>query len=932
VQQKNPLDLLAQALPQLKIVDMTPALCTHRAVAAVLPICVAALLGACSTFREPPEEAHRSAERESYETRERWINEYLGHASPRTETNAAAIGLISPPPPPTDLRWVSIGPQPAIFDTHYGLQTWSGRVNAIAIDPSHPNVMYLGSDGGGVWRSSDTGASWVPLSDFAQSLQISSIAIDPIEPNTIYAGTGRNQFSSVGILRSSNAGTDWDVLKIKFGIDKRVTSIGISPGDHRRVIAALDLRGIFRSPDSGDWTSQEWPLVLAAQSRWAFVAFHPTADVAYAAIGGPSISGAVSGIYKSTDRGATWGTTTSRPAFAAGSNPNCVGPLRPVDDLRLTHRHSSNTAQGLYRSPDGGQTWNSRPLPDFCGTACDFNHVLAVHPLNRDVVFLGGYGLWRSIDGGGTWTDVSANRSGPAAYLHVDQHALAFSRAGDRLYSGGDGGIWFTPVSTADYTAYEWSSLNSTLAITQFYSVATSTSLSNVSLGGTQDNNTQLYTGSQTWAAVKCGDGVGAAIAGTTRPVLLTTCMPVAPTTGIHIERSTDWGNTWASSVVGSGEPGGAASPVVVDPRAPDQVYTGTSRVYTSADSGATWRPISPALPLGTGYISAIGLLPSRPDSLYVGLSTGKFHVRTTAGWPDRSTALPPERISSIVVPRQRPDTAFIAFRPFTAANGSVWMTVNGGNSWTNLGLPTPPVDTGASASAVGLVLRDSLTFSLGGNRVGPNTIIDVIIAVTPYGVFQRNSDSAGSWQRLAAGLPLAELTGVAVHPGTGSIRVSTYGRGIWQLSQGFADVRAFAHIFAIDRATPDDRLVRVVLMNQGIATTNNVRLEVLAEPTPSSSNLQYHIEDAVLNGATCSSSISSSVARLRCQTASMSSGVTTALTLRVHKVTSALRPPVTNTRPTSSTQLRISGVAAGDAFDAVAANNAFDITLTWDE
>ena len=161
--------------------------------------------------------------------------------------------------------WTSIGPQPT--RTPFNVPVETGRVSALAVDPRDPSVAYLGATLGGVWKTTDAGLTWRPLSDDQPSLSVGSIVLDPANPDVVYVGTGDlSSFYGAGILKSLDGGTTWTNIPgpfvgpfgpdSYFGASARIVSLAIHPQNSRVLLAGawrwpLDQGGVFRSTDGG---------------------------------------------------------------------------------------------------------------------------------------------------------------------------------------------------------------------------------------------------------------------------------------------------------------------------------------------------------------------------------------------------------------------------------------------------------------------------------------------------------------------------------------------------------------------------------------------------------------------------------------------------------------------------------------------------------
>jgi len=194
-----------------------------------------------------------------------------------------------------DISWVSLGPTPG-EDFNYGYI--SSRTVTGAFDPINPNIIYIGPANGGVWKSTDTGVTWTPLTDYEESLAMGAIAIDPVNTNIIYAGTGEATYSGVsyygrGLLKSTDGGNTW--IRITSGLPSSTyfSRLKIRPNHSDELLAALASNGLYRSTDSG----LNWVNVITGSIQ--DVVFSPSGDTAFALGGGV-------GLKRSIDGGATW--------------------------------------------------------------------------------------------------------------------------------------------------------------------------------------------------------------------------------------------------------------------------------------------------------------------------------------------------------------------------------------------------------------------------------------------------------------------------------------------------------------------------------------------------------------------------------------------------------------------------------------------------
>jgi photosystem II stability/assembly factor-like uncharacterized protein len=360
----------------------------------------------------------------------------------------------------TATPWTGIGP--FALSTPYWLNPISGRIDAIATDPRNSKVIYIGASEGGVWKSTDAGVNWTPLTDFQASLAVGSIALDPANPDIVYVGTG-SEIYGAGILKSSDGGATWTnypgPFVGPFGTDSffgggtRIYSLAVSPADSKVVLAGVwrfpfAQGGIFRSADGG----VTWNQVLSGTGR--DVTFVPGSGNNALATLASFYSTPNAGLYQSKDGGQSW-----TPVAATGANALPQGALISEERLVISRSNpstmyvsifvSSGSAPRLYKSVDGGVTWTLQaPLPANCCIT------LAVHPTDPNLLIGGATfpsSIFRSLDGGATWTDFTGIT--PQGYLqaaHADNRFLYFAPDGASLYDGCDGGLYRTGEAHAD--------------------------------------------------------------------------------------------------------------------------------------------------------------------------------------------------------------------------------------------------------------------------------------------------------------------------------------------------------------------------------------------------------------------------------------------------------------------------------------------------
>jgi len=614
---------------------------------------------------------------------------------------------------PASVSWNAVGPD-----------TIGGRVRSIAVNPLNPNTIYCGSVSGGIWKSTNGGASWAPTTDLASNLVIGTMVIDPADTSIIYAGTGEGYFNvdalrGAGVLKSTDAGATWNLLTNFSGTASPnfyyyINKLVIRGDDHNTLYAAM-LGGIWKTSDAGaSWS--KLTTVTTSSGCLDLVANPSDYNTMYAAFG----LFLTDGIYKTTNGGTSWSKLAGGfPATSTkyGRISLAIAPSNPLV-LYACLADSNYYTHSIQKTTDGGTTWSAvtKPIDNSIGVNNShlggqgwYNNVIVVHPADANKVYTGGINLFRSTDGGMNWSRISDGYGTP--FVHVDQHAIAFSPGNpSTMYFGNDGGMY---RSTDGGTSF--SAINKNLSITQLYSGAVHPT-SEIYYGGSQDNGTLRTLAAPSWQMVIGGDGGATAVDYSTPTTVYTEYVYLS------ILKSVSSGNpsTWVKSMTGIPTTGSTLSdgtsdrcefiaPLVMDPSNPLILVAGTYRVFRTTNGGGSWTAVSGDL-TGDGagavgssgsVITALAEAKSSSSTIYIGTSgsgtaNARVCVTTNAGtWTDVTVApLPNRYVKALAIDPANRDKTIVVYSGY--GGGHVYRTTNRGTSWSDVSgdLPDIPVNT----------------------------------------------------------------------------------------------------------------------------------------------------------------------------------------------------------------------------------------------
>ena len=686
--------------------------------------------------------------------------------------------------PQASQTWRPIGPTATVSAWYPFWGLTSGRVNAVAVSPASSSIVLIGSSTGGIWRSTDAGETFAPVSDDQVDLAVGSIAFSKSNPTIAFAGMGDTKagYLGSGVLKSTDAGRTWErVSNNSLPSPGTIAKLEIDPANPDRIYVAqystvsgskIVSSGLYVSTDGG----VRWKRVLDGAPRDVII--HPNdAQVLYAGLSRiDKDNDPPFGLYRSTDSGATWSNVFTAPQYDLKLRRDFRVAISPVNP-QLIYTYfggfaGSNLDARLRVSTDAGATWIDRSLAAVDTAFLGYNTYLVADPRDALTVYIGSRDLYKSTDGGESWSNLTCNffNSGfgfqyapGGSATHTDQHAIAFSPANpDEYYLGNDGG-----VSKTTDNGNTFRSLNATLTLTQFIGITQHPTIPEISYGGTQDNGTQLRSTDSNWYEVLSGDGGRVVINPLDPGMVFMTYVRGDIFRVVNNGQSLD---VQVGSNATFGEffqlPRIAFYPPFVGNGVDSTLYFGSWRLFVSTNLGNSWVAPAGFLDLtkgvtdnGPDVLSAIAVARSNTNVIYTGSAQGRAMRSTNGGqsWADMP-GLPDRSITSIAAD---PDNASIAYMTVSGFNsGHVFKTTNTGGSWVDISGSLPDVP----ANALLVDPSDPTIVYLG----------------TDIGIF-RSASRGSDWRLFNKGMPPVVVHGFSAN-GSGMIQAATYGRGAYEL------------------------------------------------------------------------------------------------------------------------------------------------------
>lgn len=611
-----------------------------------------------------------------------------------------------------------------------------GRTTAIAFHPTNAAVFYVGAPIGGIWKTSDGGKTYEPKGDALPHVGVGSIAINYNNPDEIYISIADNSGwwnYSLGIYKSTDAGETWQVTGLEFNFSDGVAiyTMAMSPENPNTILVATS-DGLYRTVNAG----RNWMKVR--DNSWNDVKYRPNDEsIIYAA---KYSYWSKSQVYRSKDSGVTWSKLTdyseTKTKFRLA-----VSPANP--DMLVA---MSTEDKAIYISKDQGTTFKKK-------ADAEETRFIYISPFNEDIIYHGYVSVYQSKNGGSSSDKITMWYGGTELpEIHADQHFINYNPLNGYLYFCNDGGIY-----RYNETNNTWKELSNGLVITQYYKIAVAQTDPVLLIGGTQDNGGRKRNNDGSWTSINGGDAMEVAIDPNDEDIFYTTY-----TNGEIYKTTNGWQTNTKISENIPGEPEGKwVTPYVLDPSNPSTIVAGYHEVFRSTNRGVSWTQLSTNL---TGSedndLECIAVAPSDPNTIFACIDNTIYKTSNLGkDWRKINNWVNDQAITSIAIHPKNPDTLWVSFGGYK--NDKVYQSNNGGIVWSKLSMNLPEVP-------VNILICDSTQTN------------KALYAGTDMGVFFKN-DTMINWQYFGEGLPNTSVTDMDIHYDSRKLRISTYGRGIWE-------------------------------------------------------------------------------------------------------------------------------------------------------
>ena len=522
--------------------------------------------------------------------------------------------------------WTSIGPE-------------GGEILTLAIDPQTPSTLYAGTSGGGVFKSTNSGATWAPINNTAMGDSIQTLLIDPITTTTLYAGT-----DLLGIFKSTDGGVNWNT--INNGTAYPSGEIAINPITPTILYAGAN-SALFKTTNGGtSWSNS------GAPCNRIFAIDPQTPNTVY--------SGSGSNVCKSVDDGATKNTS------GLGGSASIQDLV--IDPLTSTILYVGTSSNGVKKSTNGGTTWGASNTG-----LTELNvRVLAIDPQTPSTLYAGTYagGIFKTTNGGASW---SASSNGLS---NLNIRTLAVDpQTPTTIYAGTLNGVFKSTDGGAN-----WNASNTGLTGTDIHAVALDPQTASTIYAATPGNVFKTTNGGASWITINNGLTNLTVQAIAVNPQIPSTIYVGSNYGTLGLFKSTNAGTNWTTSLTNT-----AISAIAFDPQTPSTMYAAgtTPNFYVSTDSGETWSTRNITI---SANAYRIAIDPQTPTTMYLAANNGIYKsIDGGSNWNAIGPSLTLNLFYTLLIDPQTPTTLYSS----TYRDG-IYKSTNGGANWSQIGLELP--------------------------------------------------------------------------------------------------------------------------------------------------------------------------------------------------------------------------------------------------
>jgi PKD repeat protein len=677
---------------------------------------------------------------------------------------------------PQASTWTALGPLGAMSGVaDNGFPRKAGRDNFITFHPGDTATFWVGAPAGGLWKTTNSGASWNTNTDALPVIGCSDLAIDASNTQIMYLATGDGDGGdtpSIGVLKSTDGGLTWNTTGLNWSasLGRRIRRLIIHPTNPQILFAASSV-GIWKTSNGGtSWTQ------LNTGTNFYDIEFKPGNPNTLYACG--------TSFYRSTNGGASFSASgiTGLPSSASLSRMAIAVTAADtgyVYVLAAKSASSSYAFQGVYRATNSGTAFTTMSTtPDILSNPCSgsggsaqgwYDLAFGANPVNKDDISVGGINVWRSLNGGAAWTSIGCwIGTGSPPYVHADHHCLSYNAYG-KLYSANDGGIFV-------YTGSSWTDITSTRNIAQIYKIGISGLTADLFITGHQDNGSNIYNAG-VYSASRAGDGMDCFIDRTNDSRMFS-----AQPNGAY-KKSTNGGASWSTCTSGLSGTAGWVAPWKQDPVTATTLYAGYSQMFKSTNTATSWSQLGTLG--GSGTIVEFAVAPSNTQVIYVIKGTDIF--KTTDGgntWNLINGTIPTSSAAPtfITISPTDENTAWVTLSGYSAAN-KVFKTIDGGANWVNITSNLPNIPANCSVYQ-------------------PGSANDAIYIGMDVGVYYTDN-TLSAWVNYSAGLPNVPVSDMEIFAATQKLYASTYGRGVYAVDAYAAPTSVPVSAFTVATANP---------------------------------------------------------------------------------------------------------------------------------